>query len=202
MNVEHFDWWPSELFEPIWIGSNAAVCLEGVPTPSNAFVIYLRNSEVFGTGGHPATRAVISKLMARDISPSLSVIDFKCGTGLLGIICAKFGTNVTFMDSDRNAIEEAVENCSRNDCAPAAASFKAEKGPKADILVTHQSTFKNVKKYASDMHRVTKGGATLILSGHRANEHRAVTNILSEFFTIENSSSFEGWPVIIARRDK
>lgn len=182
------------------------MCLGDVPPPEDSYSIRLRRSKVFGTGGHPATRAAALALITNDLEPDLRVIDFKCGTGLLGIISAKFGCDVYHMDDSLECVEEAIHNGIMN-LVPVQPKHKDQATKlndssvkPADLLVTHQGSYEMVKKEVGKMHELLKGGGTLILSGHTARDHRAVKNILSEFFEIEGVDEIENWAVITARK--
>lgn len=200
-DYENFDWSVAELYEPIWLGSNLCVCLDGVPMPTDAFALKLHSSKVFGTGGHPASRAAVLKLIHKELDPAIRVVDFECGTGLLGILCAKFGCDVHHVDDSKEACELALRNGILNEVVANATLLKnSPRVAPADLLVTHQGSLKTVKKHVRIMHNLLKGGGTLILSGHTAWEHRAVKSILTEFFEIEQVDELETWGVITARK--
>jgi len=200
----HFDWSPTELYEPIWIDSYVCVCLEGIPHPRDSFVIRLRQSKVFGTGGHPATRAIALKLLNKQLDEGLRVIDFKSGTGLLGIICSMFGCDVLHIDSDKDAVIEAIENGALNETIVSIEKSKQIKhiteADPCDLLVTSQSSVKLFREEMPTIHALMKSGGTFMLAGHKPSEHRAVMNILREFFDIEDVEDLQNWPVITARK--
>ena len=188
-------------FEPIWIAENLCVCLDGVPPPPDGAVIRLRQSAVFGTGGHPATRAVLNQLIHRKVE-GLRVVDFKCGTGLLGIFCSFFGAiHVVHMDDDPRAIREAVENGMLNECVVA---FSQENTPEGidsvDLIVTSQGRLEILKEDIKLVHNLLSPGGVIIWAGHEAKEHRVAENILGEFFVIETVEDINCWPVIVARK--
>ena len=210
-NFAHFDWSPVELYEPIWIGVGLCVCLEGIPHPKDAVVIKLRPSTVFGTGGHPATRAVLNHLVHMEIKDR-RVVDFKCGTGLLGIFCAFFGAaHVVHLDDDSKAVEETVENGMLNDCVIAIANLTRETSSRgkcgshtrlepSDILVTSQGSLALLQSDIGLIHELLDSGGRVLWGGHSPREHRAVENLMGEFFVVETVDDELRWPVIIARK--
>ena len=203
-DFQNFDWSPSELYDPIWIEPDICVCLEGVPHPKDAFVIKLRQSTVFGTGGHPATRAILIKLLNKELDERIRVIDFWCGSGLLGIVCAKFGCDVFHMDDNEDSMIEAIENGLLNQCAVAVEETKKELEigniPKSDLLITHQANLEKLKREIPAIHTLLKSGGTFMLSGWHPNEHRRVKRQVEEFFDVEEVEDLNNWPIITARK--
>jgi ribosomal protein L11 methylase PrmA len=203
-DFQNYDWSPFELQSPIWIIPDVCVCLEGVPHPQGAFVISLRRSMVFGTGGHPATRAILIKLLHKELDERIRVVDFWCGSGLLGIVCAKFGCDVVHIDNNETAITEAIENGLINDCVISideqAKTAATRKIPKCDLLVTHQASLKKLKTELPAIHALLKSGGTFMLSGWKPSAHRQVKNQVSEFFEIEEVDNLMNWPIITARK--
>ena len=203
-DFQNFDWSPSELYSPIWIEPNFCVCLEGIPHPRDSYVIRLRRSMVFGTGGHPATRAMLIKLLHKELDEGIRVIDFWCGSGLLGIVCAKFGCEVNHMDDNKEALVEAIENGLLNECAVAVDEKKettkiAEIKP-ADLLVTHQAQLEKLKRDIPTIHKLLKQGGTFLLSGWSTKDHKRIKSQVEEFFQIEEIQDLENWPIITARK--
>jgi ribosomal protein L11 methyltransferase len=77
-------------------------------------VIHIDPKMSFGTGHHETTRLSIL-LLERYIQKKMNVLDFGCGTGVLGIACIKLGAkNVVAIDNDEWAIENTRENVKRN----------------------------------------------------------------------------------------
>ena len=47
------------------------------------------------------------------------VLDLGCGVGLIGIVCARLGARVTFLDREAGALAAVRRNCRRNGLGPA-----------------------------------------------------------------------------------
>ena len=47
------------------------------------------------------------------------VLDLGCGVGLIGIVCARLGADVTFLDREAGALAAVRRNCRRNGIGPA-----------------------------------------------------------------------------------
>jgi ribosomal protein L11 methyltransferase len=80
----------------------------------NKLVLQIDPKTSFGTGHHETTRLSLT-LLERYIRPNMKVLDYGCGTGVLGIACAKLGArSVMAIDNDGWAIKNAYENMKRN----------------------------------------------------------------------------------------
>ena len=84
-------------------------------TPSGGDVpLKLNPGLAFGTGMHETTSMCISLMQKIDLSSS-SVLDFGCGSGILGICAAKLGAkDVIFVDTDEQAVTATKYNCGLN----------------------------------------------------------------------------------------
>ena len=68
----------------------------------------------FGTGSHPTTRLCLEWL-EREIAPGVALLDYGCGSGILGIAAAKLGaSDVLGIDIDASALTAAAANAARN----------------------------------------------------------------------------------------
>lgn len=77
-------------------------------------VLHIDPKMSFGTGHHETTRLTL-KLIEQYLQPKMQVIDFGCGTGVLGIACAKLGAqSVLMIDNDPWTMPNAHENIKRN----------------------------------------------------------------------------------------
>jgi ribosomal protein L11 methyltransferase len=68
----------------------------------------------FGTGYHQSTRIMI-RMIQRNIIQGMKVLDVGTGTGILAIVCAKFGANkIITCDNDEFVEENVLENFEKN----------------------------------------------------------------------------------------
>lgn len=75
--------------------------------PTDGITVKVIPSMAFGTGEHPTTKLAI-QLLKKSVTPSISVCDVGCGTGILSVFAVKFGAKrVLAVDLDENAIESA-----------------------------------------------------------------------------------------------
>lgn len=102
-------------FKPMQFGERLWICptWETPPHPQ-AVNIILDPGLAFGTGTH-ATTALCLEWLETHIQPGSYIIDYGCGSGILGIAALKLGAqHVLAIDHDPQALEETQQNCDRN----------------------------------------------------------------------------------------
>jgi ribosomal protein L11 methyltransferase len=78
--------------------------------------LVLEGGAAFGTGDHPTTR-LCCRWLEREIradveSPKLSVLDYGCGSAILGLAALRYGAEKAVgVDIDKDAIVSASNNC-------------------------------------------------------------------------------------------
>ena len=88
-----------------------------IPFDPDNIEIRLDPGLTFGTGTHPTTAMCLEWLDGQDISGH-SVVDYGCGSGILGIAAAlKGAAKVVCVDNDPQALEATLENARRNGVA-------------------------------------------------------------------------------------
>ena len=104
-------------FRPLRFGRRLWVCPHGQSPPdgaTNAAVVWLDPGLAFGTGTHPTTAMCLEWLDATDLHDR-NVIDFGCGSGILGIAALKLGArSVLGVDIDTQALTATLDNARRN----------------------------------------------------------------------------------------
>jgi ribosomal protein L11 methyltransferase len=105
-------------FQPMQFGSGLWIVPgEGSAPASAQYVLRLDPGLAFGTGTHPTTRLCLQWMDGHDFRGQ-AVLDYGCGSGVLGIVAAiKGATRVTCVDNDPQALVATAENASRNDVA-------------------------------------------------------------------------------------
>jgi ribosomal protein L11 methyltransferase len=118
--IEGQNWnalWESN-FEPISIGTQ---CLVKAPfhniTDTFDYTIVIEPKMSFGTGHHETTFLMLNAMLNIDFTGK-EVLDMGCGTGILAILASMRGAkNVTAIDIEDWAYENAIENAQRNNCS-------------------------------------------------------------------------------------
>lgn len=125
-NVEDRNWneeWEKAGFDPIIIDNQCAiVCgnkledanhqqdIDSIPTK-----IVIDAKQAFGTGTHETTQMIVSLLLSQNLTGK-RVLDCGCGTGILGIVAAKYGAKeVVAYDIDEWSVNNAQHNAELNE---------------------------------------------------------------------------------------
>jgi ribosomal protein L11 methyltransferase len=103
--------WKSMRFgRRLWICAREAEA----PEDSQAIVVRLDPGLAFGTGTHPTTALCLQILESLSVA-GRTVIDYGCGSGILGIAALKLGAaHVTAVDLDHQALLATRDNAVRN----------------------------------------------------------------------------------------
>ena len=120
--MEDKDWtreWMQH-YHPIDCGNDLWICPSWRQPPvAKATNVLLDPGLAFGTGTHPTTLLCLEWLAARDLA-GLTIIDYGCGSGLLGIAALKRGADkVIAIDIDPQALLATRDNAERNGLAAA-----------------------------------------------------------------------------------
>jgi ribosomal protein L11 methyltransferase len=106
-----------ERFAPMQFGNRLWIVPGGMQIPFDPLNIEIRLDPglAFGTGTHPTTALCLEWIDGHDIG-NCTVVDYGCGSGILGIAAAlKGAANVVCVDNDPQALEATLDNARRND---------------------------------------------------------------------------------------
>lgn len=96
------------LIKPTWIPETE------VEKQPGDILIEIDPGTAFGTGAHETTKLCIAQL-EKYLSKESAVFDVGCGSGILSVIAAKLGAELTFgVDIDPLAVQASYENCKVN----------------------------------------------------------------------------------------
>jgi len=88
-----------------------------IPADPQNIEIRLDPGLAFGTGNHPTTALCLEWLDGHDMAGQ-QVVDYGCGSGVLGIAAALLGAaRIVCVDNDPQALEATAENAQRNSVA-------------------------------------------------------------------------------------
>jgi len=98
----------------LWLlPKDADVAPSKVALGKNVVELRLDPGLAFGSGSHPTTRLCL-EWIARHVNAGDRVLDFGCGSGVLGIAAALLGAAVVAVDHDQQAIVATGENAAYN----------------------------------------------------------------------------------------
>ena len=202
--LEDKDWereWMDN-FHPIRFGNRLWVCpsWREVPDP-NAVNVMLDPGLAFGTGTHPTTALCMQWLDEQDLAAS-TVVDFGCGSGILGIAALKLGAQrVVGIDIDPQAIEASQTNAKRNEVAGQIELYLPKDQPalQADVVVANILAGP-LAELAAVISAYVKPGGLLALSGILESQAQSVIDAYSDQFSFDPVAVKEEWVRLSARK--
>lgn len=196
--LEDKDWereWMSH-YHPMQFSDKFWVCPSWceVPDPT-AINLMLDPGLAFGTGTHPTTALCLEWLAKQNLKSEL-VIDYGCGSGILGIAALVLGAeSVMGVDIDPQALQATKDNLDRNglesDRLPV---YYPEKVPEiqADTLVANILAGP-LKTLAPTLAALMRPGAKLLLSGLLQNQADEVSQHYNQWFEMDPPENKEEW---------
>lgn len=180
-------------FEPIRITDRLWIVpsWHGAPDP-NAINIELDPGMAFGTGSHPTTRLCLEWL-CEVVEPGMTVLDYGCGSGILGIAAARLGAgDVLGVDIDDKALESARYNAARNDVAMHFQNSREPLHARFDIVVANILTNPLCVLAPLLSARVAPGGR-IALAGVLDTQANQVIEAYAPFMDLAAGANSEGW---------
>jgi len=197
-DVEDTDWVKSTQtqFSPIRINDKLWI----IPTwhkiqDKNAINLILDPGLAFGTGTHPTTHLCLLWLLD-NINQNLSVLDYGCGSGILGIAAKKIGAKkVIGVDIDNQAIKASKDNSEMNNVQISWSNTKEKIDFKADLVVANiLSSALSVLAPILAEHCITNG--KIALSGILESQEDDIKKIYNSWFDLDPSYKKDGWVLI------
>lgn len=203
--LEDKDWvreWMKD-YQPIQCGPDLWICpsWQQAPDPS-AIVVRLDPGLAFGTGTHPTTLLCLRWLASQDVS-GLHVVDYGCGSGILGIAALLKGAEkLDAVDIDPQALMATADNCQRNGIAPERLStyLPRELPPTQADLVLANILAGPLVELAPTLTALTRPGGRLVLAGLLASQADQVKQAYINDFEFEEDEQMEEWVRLSARR--
>lgn len=204
--LEDKDWereW-MENFHPMKFGKKLWICPSWHEVPDiDAVNIMLDPGLAFGTGTHPTTSLCLTWLDSIDLKDKV-VVDFGCGSGILGIAALKLGAKeVIGIDIDPQALQASAENAKRNDVSNKLSLYLPQDQPdiQADIVVANilasplKELFKTISNYC-------KKDGLLLMSGILVEQSESVMQVYESQFSFDPISAQGEWVRISGFKDK
>jgi len=196
--VDDQDWTRAwmDRFRPMQFGRHLWIVPTGMEIPFDA-----RNTEIrldpglaFGTGTHPTTALCLEWIDGHDFKGE-RVVDFGCGSGILGIAAAlKGASRVVCVDNDPQALEATAANALRN-------------GVEAEIVCQTPEVFNEngadvvlanilagpLIHLAPTLADSLRQGGNLVLSGVLEEQAETVADVYAKAGVELVSQSLDGW---------
>ncbi len=199
--------WKSMRFgRRLWVCPTAA----DPPEDPDAVVVRLDPGLAFGTGTHPTTALCLQILESLPVA-GRSVIDYGCGSGILGIAALKLGAaHVTAVDLDPQALLATRDNASRNGVsvdidvlgvgAEHVGAESAETSLRPAFCVLANILAGPLIELAPKLTAACEPGGYLVLSGLLRTQAYAVKAAYSSGFDMVQVVERDDWCCIYARR--
>ncbi|MGQ0699436.1 MAG: 50S ribosomal protein L11 methyltransferase [Panacagrimonas sp.] len=156
----------------------------------------------FGTGTHPST-ALCLEWIARNEVRDCDVLDFGCGSGILGIAALKLGAaRCTAVDIDPQAILATRDNAAQNNVADRmhALEHDAVFAPFPADLVLANILARPLIELAPLLASSARTGGHIVLAGLLTRQAEEVRAAYADQFEFEPDATREGWTRLAGRR--
>ncbi|MBN8441458.1 MAG: 50S ribosomal protein L11 methyltransferase [Thauera sp.] len=187
-------------FDPIRITDRLWIVPSWHEAPDpQAINIELDPGMAFGTGSHPTTRLCLEWLCDA-VKPGCSVLDYGCGSGILGIAAGLLGAgDVLGIDIDDKAVEAARDNATRNRVAMRLQHSAVPLGETFDVVVANILTNPLCVLAPAIAARVAPGGR-VALSGVLEPQAQQVIDAWAPYLALDVGAASEGWVRLEGRR--
>lgn len=196
---------PMRFGERLWISPTWA---EPPPEAGSGVVVRLDPGLAFGTGSHSSTRLCLRRLAGLDLAGKL-VIDYGCGSGILGIAALALGAGRCLaVDLDPQALEAARENAHRNRVSdhfdimsPSAVAdaLGCSDTSTSDILVANILAGP-LAALAGTFRGLVRHGGELMLSGILAGQADGLIEAYAPWFGLEIADREDEWVLLAGLR--
>ncbi len=193
--VEDQDWvrLTQKQFDPIQVTDRIRITpsWSDVGVPSDVEIV-LDPGLAFGTGSHPTTRLCLQWLDQASVSERI-VVDYGCGSGILGIVAKKLGSKGVFcVDIDENALIATEYNAQRNGVDVNIQSANDEFKVSADVLVANILSAP-LKVLAAAFASIVRPGGRIALSGILVEQEDELCEVYQKQFDMKPFDRLEGW---------
>ncbi len=197
------DWKSMRFGRRLWVCPTAAE----PPQDPEAVVVRLDPGLAFGTGTHPTTALCLQILDSLPVA-GRSVIDYGCGSGILGIAALKLGAaHVLAVDIDPQALLATRDNALRNGVSANievrgvdTAGIAPDAGLPPAFCVMANILAGPLIELAPTLTAVCEPGGYLLLSGLLKAQAYAVKAAYSSAFAMVRVVERDDWCCIYARR--
>jgi len=150
----------------------------------------------FGTGTHPTTRMCL-RWIASQVSPSVRVLDYGCGSGILAIAAALHGAqSVDAVDIDEAAITSTLLNAKANGVTLHAGHSELAVGAYDTVLANILAT--PLKVLAPLLCSHVKSTGHLVLAGILERQAQELQLAYAPYCKLQVSDQEDGWILMTA----
>ena len=180
-------------FDPIRVSDRLWIVPSWHESPDPAAInLILDPGMAFGTGSHPTTRLCLEWL-ERQVTESLSLLDYGCGSGILAIAAARLGAGrVAGVDIDPQAVESARANAERNGVSALFADSAQPVAGEYDLVVANILS-NPLRVLAPAICAHVRSGGKLALSGILREQAEEIIGIYAQWLPMTVADTREDW---------
>jgi ribosomal protein L11 methyltransferase len=204
--VEDRDWVRNwiENCPPMKFGRRLWVCPhQRIVEETGCATLLLDPGLAFGTGAHPSTALCLEWLAGQDRLDGKAVLDFGCGSGILGIAALKLGAaRCTAVDIDPQAILATRDNAEQNGVDDRLRALEHDatfSAIEVDIVLANILA-RPLMELAPTLGACVRRGGALVLAGLLDRQAREVRGAYDDAFDFEPDVSRDGWTRLVGRR--
>lgn len=200
-NVDDKDWereWMKN-YHPIECANNLWIVPKWLTPPNpDAINILMDPGLAFGTGYHATTRLCIDWLSEQNLTDKV-VIDYGCGSGILGIVALKLGAKAVYaVDIDPQAVLATKQNAERNGVLAQLQAFLPQEFEQfcqnsavlPAQMITANILAKPLISLAPYFATLLKPNGEIVLAGLIENQVDDVKTAYQAFFDMESDFTF------------
>ena len=190
VNLTQSQFSPIKIHDKLWI----------VPTwheiqDNKAFNLILDPGLAFGTGTHPTTQLSLLWLID-NVNKDVTVLDYGCGSGILGIAAKKIGAKKVFgVDIDDQAIKSSRDNAKINDVEIFWNNTEIKIDYKTDLVVANILSSALIV-LAPALAEYCNTNGKIALSGILQSQEKDLKKIYGQWFNFQPSNYKDGWVLI------
>jgi ribosomal protein L11 methyltransferase len=185
---------------PVRVGERVVV--EPAWQPSQArpgeLAVRIDPGRAFGSGAHPSTRLVLDALVAC-VRRGDRVLDVGCGSGVLAVVAAMLGAEVTAVDVDPEAVRATAANASANGVRVEVTSAALADVPGSFAVVCANPLAPVLVELAPELRRLVHPGGVLLASGLLPGRWDHVAAALAPLAVVE-VAELDGWAALVLSR--
>jgi ribosomal protein L11 methyltransferase len=183
-------------FQPVRVSSRLWVVPTWHAAPDPAAInLVIDPGLAFGTGTHATTRLCLKWLDA-NLRGGEAVLDYGCGSGILGIAAMKLGAaRATGVDIDPLALLAARHNAMQNQVNMEFVAAESDAPEPADLVLANILA-NPLTLLAPLLARLTRRGGNILLSGVLEHQAREVEDAYRSTFDLHPLERDDGWVLI------
>jgi ribosomal protein L11 methyltransferase len=203
--LEDKDWvreW-MDSYHPVKLGERLWICPSWHQPPEpDAVNLMLDPGLAFGTGTHPTTFLCLQWLAMANLN-NLSITDYGCGSGILGIAAKLLGaSHVTAIDIDPQALLATRQNAEKNGIQSndLLVDFPENHIQQEVDLVIANILAEPLVNLASLLSSLVKPAGSIILSGILTDQSEQIMSAYRSWFSFEPAKERNGWVLLHGTR--